>query len=104
MYAVVGYRWKHTPACKHEITVRPHLTEYIYEMVFESQLSHKIVKLLTTVSNQNNRLTILWGGCLCTTIELILLILCEMRPCACAVVGYRWKHTPACKKEMTVRP
>ena len=38
---------------------RFHLTERIYELVLESQLPHKIVNLLFTITNQNNELTVL---------------------------------------------
>ena len=37
-----------------------HLKECIYQMVLESQLPHKVVNLLFTVANQNNKWTILW--------------------------------------------
>jgi hypothetical protein len=38
-----------------------HLTECVNRMVLESQLPHKIVNLLFTITNQDNKLTILWG-------------------------------------------
>ena len=31
-------------------------------MILESQIPHKTVKLLSTITNQNNKLTILWGS------------------------------------------
>ena len=41
---------------------RPYLTESIYQLVLESQLPHKIVDLLCTETNQNIKLTVLWGS------------------------------------------
>ena len=35
--------------------------ECVYQLVLESQLPHKIVNLLFTITYQNNKLTILWG-------------------------------------------
>ena len=42
--------------------VGAHLTEGIYQLVVESKLPHKTVNLFFTFTNQNNKLTILWGG------------------------------------------
>ena len=39
-----------------------YLTDCIYELVLESQLPHRIVNLLFTITNQNIQLTILWGS------------------------------------------
>ena len=33
----------------------------IHEMVLESQLPHRVVNLLFTITNENNKLTMLWG-------------------------------------------
>jgi hypothetical protein len=42
--------------------VPPYLTECIYSLVLESQLTHKIVNLLFTITNSNIKLTVLWGS------------------------------------------
>ena len=34
----------------------------IYELVLDSQLPHKIVTLLFTITNQNMKLIVLWGS------------------------------------------
>jgi hypothetical protein len=47
---------------------RSYLTECIDEMVVESQLLHKIVDLLSTITMQDNKLTSLWGSRLSITI------------------------------------
>ena len=39
-----------------------HLTECIYQLVLESQLPHKIVNLLFTITSCNIKLTVLWGS------------------------------------------
>ena len=39
---------------------QPYLTERIKQMVLGSQLHYKIVNLLFTITNQNNRLTVVW--------------------------------------------
>ena len=36
-------------------------------LVSESQLSHEIVNLLFTITDQDIKLTVLWGRCLSTT-------------------------------------
>ena len=46
----------------HSPAVGFHLTECIIKMISESQLSHKSVNLLFTITHQNNKLTVLWGG------------------------------------------
>ena len=48
-----------------------HLTEFINEMIIDSQLPHKIVNLLFIITYWNNKLTVLWGSWLSKTIELI---------------------------------
>ena len=39
-----------------------HLTECIIEVVSECELPHEIAELLLTITNQNNKVTILWGS------------------------------------------
>ena len=39
-----------------------HLSEFIDYVVLESQLLHKIVDSLFTITNQNLKLTVMWGG------------------------------------------
>ena len=39
-----------------------YLTECINQMVLESQLHHKIVHLLFTTTNQNDKSTVFWGN------------------------------------------
>ena len=39
-----------------------HLTECINQTILENELPHKIVNLLFTVTDQNIKLTILWGS------------------------------------------
>ena len=39
-----------------------YLAERIYQLVLESQLPHKIVQLLFTITNQSIKVTILWGS------------------------------------------
>ena len=39
-----------------------YLTDCIYELVLESQLPHKIVNIMFTITNQNTELTVLWGS------------------------------------------
>ena len=41
--------------------VRSHLTECVHQLVLESQLPHKTVNLLLTITNQDDNLTVLWG-------------------------------------------
>ena len=41
--------------------VPTYLTESLYQLVLESQLPHKIVNLLLTITNQNIKSTVLWG-------------------------------------------
>ena len=41
---------------------RPYLTGRMYRLVLESQLPHKVVKLLFTTTNQHIKLTVLWGS------------------------------------------
>ena len=38
------------------------LTECIYSLVLESQRPHKIVNLLFTITNEDIKLTVLWGS------------------------------------------
>ena len=40
---------------------QPHITECIAYVVLESQLPHKILNLLFTITNKNNK-SILWGS------------------------------------------
>ena len=42
--------------------VRMYLTECIYQLVLESQLPHKIVNMLFTITYQMIKLTVLWGS------------------------------------------
>jgi len=52
-----------TSASEEEVeAVPPYLTECIYSLVLESQLTHKIVNLLFTITNSNIKLTVLWGS------------------------------------------
>ena len=37
------------------------ISQCIHSMVLESQLPHKTVNLLLTITTRNNKLTILWG-------------------------------------------
>ena len=39
-----------------------YLTECIYQLVLESQLPHKLVNLLFTITYQNIKLMVSWGG------------------------------------------
>ena len=41
-------------------SLHSHLTELTYEMVSESQLPHKVVNLLFTFTDENNKFTVLW--------------------------------------------
>jgi hypothetical protein len=41
---------------------RTYLTECINQLVLESQLLHKTVNLLLTISDENKKLTLLWGS------------------------------------------
>jgi hypothetical protein len=41
---------------------RFYLTQCIYELVLDSQLPHKTVKLIFQLVKVNNKLTILWGS------------------------------------------
>ena len=49
------------------------LAPCIHQMVWESQLPHKIVNLLFTISLLHNKLTMLWGSWLSKTIYLYIL-------------------------------
>ena len=47
------------PKWKKDTRSQSHLTQCISQMVSESQLPYKIVNLLVTITNLNNKLTIL---------------------------------------------
>ena len=38
------------------------LTEFIYQLDLESQVPHKIVNLLFTITSENTELVVLWGS------------------------------------------
>ena len=42
--------------------IRHNMNSYIYIYILESQLPHKIVNLLCTMTNGNIKLKVLWGG------------------------------------------
>ena len=44
------------------VVIETHLTECIHYMALKSQLPRKIVNLLFTITNQNDRLTVLLGS------------------------------------------
>ena len=48
--------------CIPDPAARSQLTECIDEMASASQLPHKIVNLLFAITNEDNRLTNLWGS------------------------------------------
>ena len=55
-------RYVHERALRTEVAKPRYLARIYLTQYLESQLLHQIVNKLITITNQNNKLTVLWGS------------------------------------------